>query len=340
MNQKLKFNPQTIIISGLIAIGIYLLFPKIIGLPQTAKLLIKVNKFYIILALGAEILSYGAAAWLLGIILSRLGHRVAFWIRFKIGSISAFAIHFFPLGTFGEGMIDYYFLKKQRVATGAILLMLILRIIFTYAAFLLIFLYSLVLVPTTPHLPLSPKLISLFLLCLIFIGVLYLFYSYKNKARFRVVWRRLISLANFFLRISKKEIGKDQENSVFEKIYEGIGLFGAKKRSSILALLAGIFYWLGDVACFFFVFLSFGYRIDFGVLIFGYSAATLFGLISFIPGGLGVTEASLALIYSGMGVPSAIALMSILVFRFFSFWIWIPFGLYSYLSLTRENENS
>jgi hypothetical protein len=28
--------------------------------------------------------------------------------------------------------------------------------------------------------------------------------------------------------------------------------------------------------------------------------------------------------------------MSILVFRLFSFWIWIPFGLYSFISLTRE----
>jgi uncharacterized protein (TIRG00374 family) len=324
----------------LFAIGIYLIFPKIIGLPQTIKLLLQVKKAYIVLALGAEILSYAAAAWLLGIILSRLGHRVAFWFRFKIGSISSFAIHFFPLGSFGEGVIDFYFLKKQSVSGGSILLMLLLRTIITYSAFLLIFLYSLVVVPATPHLPLSPKLISVILFALIFFGIFYLIYSYKNERKFHQVWRKIVAIINFFAKRVHKEITPEQEATTFENIYRGLGLFGKQKRTSILTALAGISYWLGDIVCFYFVFLSFGYSIDFGVLVFGYCVATIFGLISFIPGGLGVTEATLALIYSGMGVPSEIALLSILVFRFFSFWIWIPFGLYSYLSLSKKHENS
>ena len=64
--------------------------------------------------------------------------------------------------------------------------------------------------------------------------------------------------------------------------------------------------------------------------------ATLASLISLIPGGIGITEGLLALIFTGAGITSGIVLISTLVFRFFSFWIWIPIGLASYITLKRS----
>jgi len=291
------------------------------------------------LALGAEFISYIGAAWLLGIILSRLGYKIGFWDRFKIGSIAAFAIHFFPIGSLGEGAVDYYFLRKKGVEPGSILLMLVLRAIITYSAFLLIFLIGLILVPTAPHLPFSPKLISLVIFVLVSGVILYLVYLYRRKILFRQRWGSFLKIVDFFLsRFRKRKISRERSEEIFTDIYQGVGLFGQKKRSSVFALIAGLIYWIGDITCFFFVFVSFGYQIHWGVLIFGYSLASLLGMLSFIPGGLGVTEGSMGLLYSGLGVPATLALMSILVFRFFSFWIWIPIGLYSFLSLQKNNQ--
>lgn len=332
-----KFNLKTLIVILLFAIGLYFLVPKLIGLPEAIKLILQVNKFYLLIAIAFEILSYVGAAILLGVILFQMGYKIKFWDRFRIGSIAAFAIHFFPVGTLGQGAFDFYFLRKQKVETGSILLMLILRIIFTYAAFLLIFLYGLVLVPTAPHMKVSPRIISSILALLIIGGVGYIFYLYKNKDKFRKIWNRFLRFFDsLFSKIRGKKVSQRQESEVFEDIYQGIGLFGKKKRSSIFALLAGLMYWLGDITCFYFVFLGFGYHIHIGVLIFGYCIASLLGMVSFIPGGLGVTEGTMGLLYSALGVPASLALMSILVFRFFSFWILIPFGLYSFISLNRE----
>lgn len=336
-NLNFKFNLKTLIVILLFAIGLYFLVPKLIGLPEVLKLILQVNKFYLLIAIIFEILSYVGAATLLGVILSQMGHKIKFWDRFRIGSIAAFAIHFFPVGSLGQGAFDFFFLRKQKVETGSILLMLILRIIFTYAAFLLIFLYGLILVPTAPHMKVSPRIISSILALLIVGGISYMFYLYKNKDKFRKIWNRFLRFFdNFFSKIRGKKVSERQESAVFEDIYQGIGLFGKKKRSSIFGLLAGLMYWLGDITCFYFVFLSFGYHIHIGVLIFGYCIASLLGMVSFIPGGLGVTEGSMGLLYSALGVPASLALMSILVFRFFSFWILIPFGLYSFISLNRE----
>jgi len=337
-NKPIKINLKALILLVIFVVGFCFLIPKLVDIQEALKLILKVNKFYLVLAVTAEFLSYVGAAWLLGIILSRLGYKIGFWDRFKIGSIAAFAIHFFPVGTLGEGAVDYYFLRKKKVEPGSIFLMLILRVIITYSAFLLVFLIGLILVPTAPHLPFSPKLISLVIFVLISGGILYLIYLYRRKSLFRQRWSSFLKIVDFFLsKVRKREISRERSDEIFTDIYQGIGLFGKKKRSSVFALIAALIYWLGDITCFFFVFLSFGYQIHWGVLIFGYSIASLLGMLSFIPGGLGVVEGSMTLLYSALGVPATLALMSVLVFRFFSFWIWIPVGLYSFLSLRKNS---
>lgn len=339
LNTPIKINLKAVIILLLFVIGMYFLFPKIVDAQEAAKLILKVNKFYLILAVFFEFISYVGAAWLLGIILSRLGYKIPFWDRFRIGSIAAFAIHFFPVGSFGEGAIDFYFLRKRKVEPGSILIMLILRIIFTYIAFFSLLLIALILLPTITDLSLGPKLLAVIIFVLVFGGFIYLIYLYENKERFKKVWQKLLVVGNYFLRkVKQPQIGEAKSAEIFDDIYEGLGLFNEKKRNFVLAVLAALVYWLGDILCFFFVFLSFGYFIHFGVLMFGYGIGSLAGMVSFIPGGLGVTEGSMGLILTGLGTPTAIALVSILVFRFFSFWIWIPVGLYSFFSLRKKDK--
>lgn len=336
-HSQIRFNFRAIIIFALFIIGVYFLIPRLIDIQEAAKLILKVNKLYLLLAIGSEFLSYASAAGLMGTILSRLGYRLPFWVRFRLGSIAAFAIHFFPVGSFGEGAVDYYFLRKRKVEGGSILLMFVLRMLISYSAFLGLFFLSLILVPTYPHLPFSPKVVSFVLMLAILWGIFYIIHLYGRKEKFRQIWYKYLNFVSpIFAKIRGQKISQEKTEKLFEDIYRGIGLFGGKKRTSLFALIFGLFYWLGDIFCFYFVFLSFGYQIGFGVLLFGYGVATLAGLASFIPGGLGVSEGSMALVYSGLGVPLSLALMSILVFRFFSFWIWIPVGLFSFFSLKRS----
>ncbi|HLB95415.1 MAG TPA: lysylphosphatidylglycerol synthase transmembrane domain-containing protein [Patescibacteria group bacterium] len=337
-NSQLRLNYKAIIFLLFFIIGAYLLIPRLVDIEEALRLILRINKGYLLLALAAEIISYLGAAGLMGVILSRLGHRIRFWDRFRLGSIAAFAIHFFPLGSFGEGTVDFYFLSRRQVGGGSILLMFVLRMIISYSAFLGLFFLALVLVPTYPHLPFSPKVISFFLMAVIIWGIFYMIHLYWHKEKFHLLWQKYLHFINRTLaKVGSKAIPAEKIEELFEDIYKGIGLFFGKKRTSVFGGLTALVYWLGDIFCFYFVFLSFGYKIGFGVLLFGYSVATLAGLVSFIPGGLGVAEGTMGLVYNSLGVPLSLALMSILVFRFFSFWIWIPFGLYSFLSLKRKS---
>lgn len=337
LNRPVEINFKNIIILFVLAIGIYLLIPRLIGAEQAVKLIRHLNKWWLILAVFMEIFSYSSAAWLHGIILNRLGYRISFKNRFKISSISAFAIHFFPLGTFGESFVSYHFFRKKDVNSGSILLMLLMRVIFVYIAFLLIFVIGLMSVPATPNLPFSPKLAAGILSIVILIGVLYWIYLYHNKSQYEKVWNFLIRIVNRVLWIFRRpKVKAEKREEIFDDLHVGMRLFAQKKSAFALAIIAALFYWLGDITCFFFVYKSFGFVIHPGILMFGYGVATLASLITFIPGGLGIAEGSMWLVYSGLGIAGSLALMAILVFRFFSFWIWIPIGLYSYLTLQKR----
>jgi|GEM_PF-918538 len=334
----LKFSLKNLIILFLVIAGIYFLVPKLVGLEQALRLLKNINKFYLLLAILAELLSYASAAWLLGIILSRLGHKIPFFTRYKFSSIAAFTMHFLPISGIGAAAVDYKLFRKQKVDSGSIVLIWILRTLFTYIGFLALFVIGLIMVPAIQSASFSPKIVSLVIFSLIISAVLYLYLLYKHKDRFQKVWNKLFDFANRMLvKIKKGPIPGSKRDEVFEDIYKGINLFSRKKRTSAFAVLAAILYWLGDMVCLFFMFQAFGFTIPFGILIFGYCVSTIFGLLSAIPGGIGVTDGSLVLIYSSLGVTSSIALMATLVFRLFSFWIWIPVGFLSYLSLQKEN---
>ena len=76
-----------------------------------------------------------------------------------------------------------------------------------------------------------------------------------------------------------------------------------------------------DVLTLFLVFLAAGYRVPFGVLLAGYGLPAMIGKLPLLPGGVGVIEGSMTAIYLSLGVPHDVAVVAILGYRLFSFWI-------------------
>jgi uncharacterized membrane protein YbhN (UPF0104 family) len=70
-----------------------------------------------------------------------------------------------------------------------------------------------------------------------------------------------------------------------------------------------------------FLFLSAGHGISLLVLVAGYGVPQLLGKLTVILGGIGVVETTMVGLYSILGVPTAIAVVVVLVYRLFSFWL-------------------
>jgi uncharacterized protein (TIRG00374 family) len=71
-----------------------------------------------------------------------------------------------------------------------------------------------------------------------------------------------------------------------------------------------------SIAAMGFIFKSLGTTVPTGVLVTGYVIGIMAGLLSMVPGGFGIQEASMAGIYALLGVPFEVAVLAAILFRF------------------------
>jgi uncharacterized protein (TIRG00374 family) len=90
--------------------------------------------------------------------------------------------------------------------------------------------------------------------------------------------------------------------------------------------------WLLDAASLWLFIAAFGHRTDVVGLLVSYGLAQVLAAIPLTPGGLGVVEATLTATLVGFGVPKGTAVLGVIAWRLFEFWIPIPVGGLAYLS--------
>jgi uncharacterized protein (TIRG00374 family) len=91
--------------------------------------------------------------------------------------------------------------------------------------------------------------------------------------------------------------------------------------------------WLLDAASLWVFVASFGHRVSPDALLVSYGLAQVLAAIPLTPGGLGVVEAVLTSALIGFGTPRGVAILGVVTYRLANFWLPIPAGAASYLSL-------
>jgi uncharacterized protein (TIRG00374 family) len=99
------------------------------------------------------------------------------------------------------------------------------------------------------------------------------------------------------------------------------------------ALVWAVTNWLLDAAALWAFLAALGRYVNPIELFAAYGIANVLAAIPITPGGLGFVEASLPLLLASFGVTKNVALLSVLGWRIVNFWLPIPVGAASYLSL-------
>lgn len=97
------------------------------------------------------------------------------------------------------------------------------------------------------------------------------------------------------------------------------GALAIRRRPILLAwiMLLTVADFICSVAAMGFIFMALGTSLTPGILVTGYVIGIMAGLLSMIPGGIGVQEASMAGIYALLGVPFEEAVLAAILFRVF-----------------------
>jgi uncharacterized protein (TIRG00374 family) len=92
-------------------------------------------------------------------------------------------------------------------------------------------------------------------------------------------------------------------------------------------LLLGILSWGGEGIGFWLVLNAMGQPVDLATAVSVYGIAVLVGALSFLPGGLGGTEAVMTLLLMALGADNAVAVAATLVCRAATLWLAVVIGL-------------
>lgn len=87
---------------------------------------------------------------------------------------------------------------------------------------------------------------------------------------------------------------------------------------------------LTELCTIFAVYLAFGESVNPGAIIIAYAVANIAGLISVLPGGVGVYEGLMTAVLASAGIPRAVALSTTLVYRILNMSIFLPVGFVLY----------
>ena len=93
-----------------------------------------------------------------------------------------------------------------------------------------------------------------------------------------------------------------------------------------------------DLASLWACFAAFGYSMPAGTLLTGYGLMLLLSSLSALPGGLGIADASLAVIFARLGAPGAVALAGALLYRLIAFWLLRLIGFVTWQALEAKRK--
>ena len=144
---------------------------------------------------------------------------------------------------------------------------------------------------------------------------------YSERVRTRWGRRRPFLLFGFIPFV--KRVGP-KVKKMLDNFYKGVGELRSARFVEIIILT--LITWLGEATILYLAAVSLGVQINFVYCVGFYALATLGGVLSSLPGGLGSFEAVVFALLVFIGYPEPISLSIALLYRFLSFGIGISFS--------------
>jgi len=133
-----------------------------------------------------------------------------------------------------------------------------------------------------------------------------------------------ITVLNFISRMTSKITRRDLKSTFrqFDKsMKRGIKIMRLKPGWVIVAIILTWTDWFGSVFTLGYCLAAFGERQPFGVVMTGFVIAIILGLISMIPGGIGVQEGAMTFVFHLLGVPIGQAVLAPILYRAIFFFL-------------------
>lgn len=312
---------------------------------QTWRDLFRVNAWFLLLMLPAQILNYDAQARLYRSLFAIVGNKLSYKQLYASSLELNFVNHVFPSG--GVTGISYWGIRMrgEHITSAKATAVHLLKLVMLFLSFEVLIVFAVFALAVQGHMSNIILLLAGSITTILVILTAGFGFIIGSKQR----------IAGFFTYVSKalnkllRKVRKDNKNEtiniqgvqdLFEDLHDNYVYLSKDwrqlKRPFLWALMANIW----EIMTIYVVYMAFGEFVNIGAVILAYAVANFAGLISVLPGGIGVYEALMTLTLSATGVPSRLSLPVTVMYRVLSTLIQLPPGYYLYhKNLSKKAED-
>ena len=329
--QDKKKTWRVIVILLLLGLAVNLVLPKMMDIRHAFEVVREMTWWAVALAVVAEGLAYLGYGFCLRALLDLHNHRLNV-VEGAMISLASASIGLVAGGWVGAAAATYRFVNKRGASKSSATIAGILPSMLVNAAIIFVSVVGIAFLALTDRITQSQLLqYGVFLLFLIIFTYGYLLALVFPIATYKVVNWALWNWARW--RNKPYDPAKTKQNvNTLLQAWKSL-----RKGSWFRPLLGALAYILLDMACLYLVFFAAGYRLHLGVLFAGYGIPFLIAKMAFIlPGGVGVIEATMAALFTSLGVPKEVSIVAVIGYRLISFWLTTFIGLSLSPFLTRK----
>ncbi len=268
--------------------------------------------------------------------------KVDFWFYMKVLLAGAFFNTVTPgAGVGGEPFRAHFISSKYKKPHSKVLGYILGDTFFRMAALFIFIIFSVLFVLVYVQIPSTLKLILEIVLFLVLVGIgstIFLLFKrlklnigawFRKLHRFKFFRERFETEDHFVQYINKRV---DSFSGVFRKVVRN-------KNNLLVGLSLSFLFWILNFLTAYFLFLSFGYPVNFLSVIIVFTLGNIIGSLSPVPGGIGVVESIMTLLYSAMGILPSLALLAAFLQRIIYYFFSLFVGGWSLINLRRKFNN-
>lgn len=335
MGEKLKTSKWKIIVTiftlAAMAALVYFLWDQIV---QTFRDLQNVQLWAVLLIIPLQGLNYLSQTFLYKSLYSAVDEKVKGPFLYRVALELNFVNNVFPSA--GVSGFSYFGvrMKGRGVSTAKSTLVQMMKLVLVFISFEILLIVGLLIMALGGQASNMLILISASLTTLLLVGTFGLAYVIGSKSRingfFTFATRSVNSFIHVFRRNNPETISVVKARELFTELHEHyVHLqrnWKVLKKPLLFALCAN----LTEVTSIYVVYVAFGQWVNPGAVIIAYAVANFAGLISVLPGGVGIYEALMTIVLSAGGIPAALSLPVTVMYRIVNMLVQLPPGFVLY----------
>ncbi len=303
-------------------------------LGQTIANLQRVNIFALLLIIPIEAVNYDAYARMYRSMLKILKQEVSYKEMYKVSLELNMVNHVFPSG--GVTGFSYFSLRLRRYGVSAAKSTLVQTMKFglLFISFEVLLVVGLLMLAIGGRANNLTILIAGSLSTLLVVGTLFVAYIIGSESRIHSFFTAITKGLNKAIHTVRPKhpetINITRLESVLLELHQNYLLLRSEYRQLFGPLVNALVANATEVAAVYVVYIAFGHWVNPGAVILAYAVANFAGLVSVLPGGLGIYEALMTGVLATAGVSPAISLPVTVMYRVFNMFVQITPGYYFY----------